>query len=131
METDKQRIQLEKDFRSYIKLQHGEIWKKYSGSVLEATCVNFIKQKTNKLEKQLQEANIKALSHAEQAEDQKSRIKLLSEGYEDLEAENKKLKQASSILNTIGKDTPCPACENKMTYAPRLYHCNHCGEDFN
>ena len=50
---------------------------------------------------------------------------------DQLEAENKKLKEASSILNTIGKDTPCPVCNNKLTYKPRLYYCNHCGSDFN
>ena len=49
----------------------------------------------------------------------------------ELEAENNKIKESSSILNTIGKDTPCPACNNKMVYKPRLYHCTHCGSDFN
>ena len=44
MKTDKQIIKLEKDFRAYIKSQHGEMWKKYSGSVLEGTVVNFIRQ---------------------------------------------------------------------------------------
>ena len=55
----------------------------------------------------------------------------VNEYIEQLEVENKKLKQASSILNTIGKDTPCPACNNKMVYKPRIYHCNHCVSDFN
>ena len=50
---------------------------------------------------------------------------------DQLKSENKKLKEASSILNTIGKDTPCPVCNNKMSYKPRLYNCAHCGSDFN
>ena len=50
---------------------------------------------------------------------------------DQLEAENKKLKQASSILNSLSNKKPCPACENKMVYKPRLYHCYHCKLDFN
>lgn len=49
----------------------------------------------------------------------------------DLEAENKKLKESSSILNSLSEEKPCPACNNKLDYKPRIYHCNHCGSDFN
>ena len=45
MTTDTQRIRLEKKFRDFIKSVHGEnAWRKYAGSELEGTCVNFIKQ---------------------------------------------------------------------------------------
>ncbi|MCK5614197.1 hypothetical protein KAR91_70685 [Candidatus Pacearchaeota archaeon] len=50
---------------------------------------------------------------------------------DQIEAENKKLKEASSILNSLSKEKPCPVCKNKMDYKPRLYHCNYCGSDFN
>ena len=56
---------------------------------------------------------------------------VLHSDYKKLEAENKKLKEASSILNSLSNEKPCPACNNKMDYKPRLYHCNHCGSDFN
>ena len=52
----------------------------------------------DQVEKQLQEQAIIALSQSEQAEDQKARIKLLSEGYEDLEAEKKELKESIEAL---------------------------------
>jgi NADH pyrophosphatase NudC (nudix superfamily) len=50
---------------------------------------------------------------------------------DQLEAENKKLKEASSILNSLSEEKICPVCTNKMDYKPRIYHCNHCGSDFN
>ncbi len=75
--------------------------------------------------------------HTKMIADKESYFEVV-EAHDDLERElkevkeeNKKLKEASSILNTIGKDTPCPTCHNKMNYKPRLYHCNYCGSDFN
>ena len=62
METDTQRIRVEKEFRDFIKSVHGEnAWKEFAGSELEGTCINFITQsyykKHDELESQLKEVS--------------------------------------------------------------------------
>ena len=49
----------------------------------------------------------------------------------EVKEENKKLKEASAILNSLSEEKTCPACNNKMDYKPRIYYCNCCGSDFN
>lgn len=52
MNTDKQRIRLEKEFRDFIKSVHGEnAWREFAGSELEGTCINFIQSQLKEVEK--------------------------------------------------------------------------------
>ena len=83
------------------------------------------------LQSQLKEKDIIISEyHTKMLSDKESYFEVVGAHYE-LEAENKKLKEASAILNSLSEEKTCPACSNKMDYKPRIYHCGHCGSDFN